>query len=104
MHIEKELSEKLSQLKTILSEMKALLQWQKLKAFENSRNPSTRLVFSDDTPQQVSSNYSNFLSLSAQIDHILRTNHHIAKRVSIVKELDKLYCQLYYLGTDVRVY
>ena len=51
MHIQEELAEKLMQLKDILSEMKALIEWWKLKAFENSHNPSTRLFFSDDTQQ-----------------------------------------------------
>ena len=104
MHRQKELTEKLSWLKAILSEMKALIEWQKLKAFENSRNPSQRLLFSDDTPQQLTQRYGRFLSISAEINHMLKTNIHLTGRPSITKELKNLHCQLYYLGTDVRVY
>ena len=104
MHIQQELAEKLSQLKDILSEMKALIEWQKLRAFESSGNPSGQLLFSDNTPQQLSNKYGRFLSISTEIDHILKMNAHLVKQSSIIKELNKLHCQLYYLGTDVRVY
>ena len=104
MPIQKELTEKLSRLKEILSEMKALIEWQKLRVFENSRNPSRQLLFSNDTPQQLSNYYCQFLCTSAEIDYILKTNAHFAKRSLIIKEFHTLYCQLYYLGTDVRVY
>lgn len=104
MHTQQELTEKLSQLKGILSEMKALIEWQKLKAFENSRNSSSRLLFSNDTPQQLSNKYGRFLSVFTEIDHILNTNAHLVKQPSIIKELNTLHCQLHYLGTDVRVY
>ena len=104
MHIDKQLSEKLSQLKDILSEMKTIIEWRKLKAFENSLHPTRRIIFSDDTGQQLMSKYSNFLSVCAEIDHILKTNGHIIRRSSIIKEFNKLYYEFYYLGTDVRVY
>ncbi|MHC4333331.1 MAG: hypothetical protein ACYSUV_06205 [Planctomycetota bacterium] len=104
MHVQKELSEKLIQLKDILSEMKALVEWWKLKAFENSRNPSARLFFSDDIQQQLSSKYGRFLLVSADIKRILQNKDCSCKKTQIIKELNKLYCQLHYLGTDVRVY
>lgn len=104
MYPQKELEEKLFQLKNILSEMKALLEWQKLQIDENRRNPLRQLLFGDDTPQQLSNYYCQFLSVSAEMEHILKTNVHFTKRSSILKQLNKLHCQLYYLGTDVRVY
>lgn len=104
MHLQKDLTGKFLQLKDILSEIKALLEWQKLKAFENSCNPSRRLLFSDDTSRQLSNQYNRFLSVSAEIDHILKTNTRLVKQSPIIKEYDKIYWQLYYLGTDVRVY
>ena len=104
MYPQKELEVKLFQLKDILSEMKALLEWQKLKVFENTRNPSRQLFFSDDTPQQLSHYTCQFYSVSAEIELVLKANTHFAKRSSILKELNKRHCQLYYLGTDVRIY
>jgi len=104
MHLQKDLTGKILQLKDILSEMKALLEWQKLKVFEDTRNPSRQLLFSDDTSRQLSNQYNRFLSVSAEIDHILKTNTRLVKQSPIIKEYDKIYWQLYYLGTDVRVY
>ena len=104
MHLQKDLTGKFLQLKDILSEIKALLEWQKLKVFEDTRNPSRQLLFSDDTSRQLSNQYNRFLSVSAEIDHILKTNTRLVKQSPIIKEYDKIYWQLYYLGTDVRVY
>jgi hypothetical protein len=104
MHIQKELAEKIVQLRHILSEMKALVEWWKLKAFENSHNPSTRFYFSDDTQQELSNKYSSFLSVSAEVHRTLQNKDCTPGKTQIIKELKTLYCQLYYLGTDVRVY
>lgn len=104
MHIQKELAKELVQLKDILSEMKALIEWRKLRAFENSFNPSTRLFSGDDTQQELSSKYSRFLSVSAEINHILQNTTCSPVKAQIIKELNKLYCQLHHLGTNVRVY
>jgi len=104
MPIPKELQAKLSRLKDILSEMKALLEWQKLRVYETTHNPSIRLFFHNDTTQQLSNRYAQFLFIRSEIDRILKTTPYVVKHSAILKDLHALYAQFYYLGTDVRVY
>jgi hypothetical protein len=43
-----QLAAKLAELKNILEDAKAILQWHKLRVFETSRNPSTKVFLQDD--------------------------------------------------------
>ena len=104
MQISQQLAEQILKLKNIGSDMKALIEWQKLKAFERTHNPSTNLFFHDDTRQQLFSLYNSFLAVFAKINDILKDNVHLLKYTLLTKELNRLYAEIYYLGTDVRVY
>jgi len=101
---QQELNVKLLELKDLLSDMKALLEWQKLKVYENTHNPSLRLFFGDDAVHQLADKYALFLSVSTQISQCLKNQGRSVKRSQLAKELHKLCAQFYYLGTDVRVY
>jgi hypothetical protein len=107
MSSKKELFSCLSKIRSILSESKALLEWQKLKFFERSLNPSSKVFFQENTHQELLSKYCSFMALYQQVNLALqdkRINLSQNKRAVIKKELKKLYLQFYYLGSDVRIY
>ena len=94
-------------LKGLLEEMKALLEWQKLKYLE-SKHQSGRLLLSYEQIQQdLTDKYCGFLGVWSQMQATLndpKDNTNKSKKQKIVKELNKLRSQLHYLGTNVRVY
>lgn len=93
------------ELKGILEEMKALLEWHKLRRFESTQRPSSNLQFHDTTLNDLDNKYASFLLLASQIhaeldsSNIPQDNYRITK-----KEFIKLELQAYYLGSDVRIY
>jgi len=107
MNQNRQLTDQLIQLKNILEDAKAILEWHKLKVFEKSSNPSLKLFFQDDTFQQLTDKQAAFQMLWAKTSTLLRDktiNLSRDKRNEYQKELNKLSMQYYYLGSDVRIY
>jgi len=93
----------LSELKKILEDAKATLQWHKLKVFEENLNPSNKVFFQDHTPEQFAKQQTNFWQISINVTTILQTTSS-NKYSEYRKEFKRLCIQFYYLGSDVRVY
>jgi hypothetical protein len=105
MNQQQQLAAKLAELKKILNDAKATLQWHKLKVFETSLNPSTKVFLKDDTSCQFAEKQINFWSLSTDIHTTMQSKTISGNKYSeIKKEFTKLCMQFYYLGSDVRVY
>ena len=105
MNQEQRLVTQLSQLKDILDDAKAILEWHKLKVFETNLNPSTKVFFRDDTSQQFAEKQINFWSLSADVHTTMQSKSISGNKYSeYKKEFTRLCMQFYYLGSDVRVY
>ena len=102
---EKDLKAAIVKLKAILEDLKALLEWHKLKRFEAAQRSFSNLKFDDTTVNDLNDKYSTFLLLASQI-HAGLNNQNIqqSKLEDIKKELIKIQLQAYYLGSDVRVY
>jgi hypothetical protein len=102
-----QLTDHLIQLKDILNDAKAIIEWHKLKVFEKNSNPSLNVFFQDDTFQQITDKQAAFQLLWAETNMLL---HDKAiklsqdKRYEFRKELNKLSSQFFYLGSDVRIY
>jgi hypothetical protein len=107
MNQNQQLIAQLIQLKNILEDAKAILEWHKLKVFEKNSNPSLRLYFQDDTFQQLTDKKAAFQMLwskTSMLLHDKKINLSRGKRNECQKELNKLSMQYYYLGSDVRIY
>ena len=107
MNQNQQLTAQLIQLKNILDDAKAILEWHKLKVFEKNSNPSLKLFFQDDTFQQLTDKQAAFQMLWAKTSMLLHDktiNLSRGKRNEFQKELNKISLQYYYLGSDVRVY
>ena len=102
---QQQLVAKLAELKKILDDAKATLEWHKLKVFETSLNPSNKVFLQDDTIQQLEDKQMTFWSLSANIHTIMQSKTISGNKHSeLKKEFTKICMQFYYLGSDVRVY
>jgi len=102
-----QLTAQLIQLKNIIEDAKATLEWHKLRAFEINLNPSNKVFFQDDTFQQLTDKQIDFQMLWARTSMLLHDKAiHLSlnKKYEFHKELNKLSMQFYYLGSDVRVY
>ena len=102
-----QLTAQLMQLKNILEDAKAILEWHKLKVFETNLNPSSKVFFQDDTFQQLTDKQAAFLLLWAETNMLLQDkaiNLSQDEKYKFQKELNKLSLQFYYLGSDVRIY
>jgi len=105
MNKEQRLVTQLSQIKNILEDAKAILEWHKLRVFETSINPSNKVFLQDDTIQQLEDKQMTFWSLSANIHTTLLSKTISGNKYSkYKKEFTRLCMQFYYLGSDVRVY
>jgi hypothetical protein len=105
MNQQQQLTAKLAELKKILDDAKATLQWHKLRVFETGLNPSTKVFLQDDTSRQFAEKQINFWSLSADIHAIMQSKTISGNTYSeYKKEFTRLCMQFYYLGSDVRVY
>jgi hypothetical protein len=107
MNQNRQLTAQLIQLKNILDDAKAILEWHKLKVFEKNSNPSLKLFFQDDTAQQLMDKQAVFQTAWIETTMLLQDktiNLSRDKRNEFQKELNKLYLQFYYLGSDVRIY
>jgi hypothetical protein len=105
MNQHQQLITKLAELRKILDDAKATLEWHKLRVFETNLNPSTNVFFRDDTIQQLKDKQINFWSLSADIHTTMQSKSISGNKYSeIKKEFTRLCMQFYYLGSDVRVY
>ena len=107
MNQEQRLVTQLSQLKDILDDAKAILEWHKLKVFEKSSNPSLKVFLQDDTFQQLTDKQAAFQTLWIKTTMLLQDetiNLSQDERGKFQKELNKLSLQFYYLGSDVRIY
>ena len=107
MNQNRQLIAQLIQLKNILDEAKAILEWHKLKVFEKNSNPSLKLFFQDDTFQQLTDKQAAFQMLWSKTSMLLHDktiNLSRGKGYEFQKELNKLSMQFYYLGSDVRIY
>ncbi len=107
MNQNRQLIAQLIQLKNILEDAKAILEWHKLKVFEKNSNPSLRLFFQDDTFQQLTDKQAAFQMLWAKTSMLLQDKTKKlsrGKKYEFQKELNKISLQYYYLGSDVRIY
>jgi hypothetical protein len=107
MNQNRQLTAQLIQLKNILDDAKAILEWHKLKVFEKNSNPSLKLFFQDDTFQQLTDKQAAFQMLWAKTSMLLQDKTiklSRGKKYEFQKELNKISLQYYYLGSDVRVY
>ena len=105
MNQQQQLAAKLAELKNILDDAKATLQWHKLRVFETNLNPSNKVFLQDDTIQQLQDKQMTFWSISANIHATLQSKTISGNKHSeLKKEFTKLCMQFYYFGSDVRVY
>jgi len=107
MNQNRQLTAQLIQLKNIIKDEKAILEWHKLKVMEKNSNPSLREIFQDDTIQQLTDKQAAFQMLWAKTSMLLHDktiNLSRGKRYEFQKELNIISLQYYYLGSDVRVY
>jgi len=107
MNQEQRLVTQLSQLKDILEDAKAILEWFKLKVFEKSSNPSLKVFLQDDTFQQLTDKFVAFEVLWAKTSTLLKDKTiklSQNKRNEFRKQLNKLSLQFFYLNSDVRIY
>jgi hypothetical protein len=107
MNQNQQLTGQLNELKNIIEEVKAILEWYKLKIFERSSNPSLTVFLQDDTFQQITDKQAAFQSLWIEITLLLQDKTiplSQNQRIEFQKELKKLSLQFYYLGSDVRIY
>ncbi len=107
MNQEQRLVTQLSQLKDILEDAKAILEWHKLKVFEKNSNPSLTVFLQDDTFQQLTDKQAAFQMLWARTSMLLKDKTIKLgrdKKCEFQKELNKLSLQFFYLGSDVRIY
>ncbi len=107
MNKEQQLVTQLSQIKNILDDAKAILEWHKLKVFERNSNPSLNVFFQDDTFRQFTDKQAAFQLLWSETNMLLHDKTiklSQDKRLEFRKELNKLFSQFFYLGSDVRVY
>jgi len=107
MNQNQQLTVQLIQLKNILEDAKAILEWHKLKVFEKNSNPSLKVFFQDDTFQQLTDKQAAFQMLWARTSMLLKDKTiklSQDKRNEFQKELNKLSLQFFYLGSDVRIY
>jgi len=107
MYQNQQLTSQLIQLKNTIDDAKAILEWHKLKVFEKSSSPSSRVFFQDDTIQQLTDKQAAFQTLWIKTTMLLQDktiNLSRDKRIEFQKELNKLSLQFYYLGSDVRIY
>ena len=107
MNQNRQLTAQLIQLKNILDDAKAILEWHKLKVFEKNSNPSLKLFFQDGTFQQLTDKQAAFQMLWAKTSTLLQDKTiklSRGKKYEFRKELNKLSLQYYYLGSDVRIY
>jgi hypothetical protein len=106
MNQSRQLAVQLDQLRKIIEDSKAILEWRKLKVFEANYNSSSRVFFQDDTFQQLIDKQVAFQAAWIETAVLLQDktiNLSQAKRAKFQKELNKLSLQFYYLGTDVRI-
>jgi hypothetical protein len=102
-----QLTGQLNELKNIIEDAKAILEWHKLRISETNRNPSSRVFFQDDAFQQLTDKRAAFQSLWIQITLLLQDKTiplSQNQRIEFQKELRTLSLQFYYIGTDVRIY
>jgi hypothetical protein len=107
MNQNQQLIAQLIQLKNILDDAKAILEWHKLKVFEKNSNPSLKVFFQDDTFQQLTDKQAAFQTTWIKTTLLLQDktiNISQDERYEFQKELNKLSQQFYYLGSDVRIY
>jgi hypothetical protein len=107
MNPNQQLAGQLNELKNIIEDAKAILEWHKLRISETNRNPSSRLFFQDDTLQQLIDKQAAFNTIWIQINLLLQDKTlplSQNQRIEFQKELRKLSLQFYYLGSDVRIY
>ena len=103
----RQLTVQLVQLKEIIEDSKTILEWHKLKVFEEKFNPSTKVFFQDDTFQHLIDKQAAFQMLWARTNMLLQDktiNLSTDERSKLQKHLNKLYLQFFYLGSDVRIY
>ena len=93
---------KLTELRNILEDAKATIQWHKLKVFETNLNPSNKLFFRDDSANDLTNQQAKFWMLSANINSFLITSG--SKHSNLKKDFAQICTQFYYLGTDIHVY
>ncbi len=97
----------LIQLKNIIEDAKAILEWHKFKVFEINLNPSSKVFFQDDTLQQLLDKQAAFQTIWINTTMLLQDktiNLSRDERGKFQKELNKLSLQFYYLGSNVRIY
>lgn len=102
----RQIAVQLEQLKRIIEDSKAIIEWHKLKIFETNLNPSSKVFFQNDTPQQLMDEQAAFQSAWIKTTMLLqdkKINISQSKIVKFQKELNKLSLQFYYLGSDVRI-
>jgi hypothetical protein len=94
-------------LKGIIEDAKAILEWHKLRIFESNFNPSLKVFFQDDTFQQLTDKKAAFYLVWIKTNMLLQdktVNLSQDEKHELQKELNKLYLQFFYLGSDVRIY
>jgi len=102
-----QLTAQLIQLRNIIDDAKAILEWHKLKVFEKSSNPSLKVFLQDDTFQQLTDKQAAFQTIWIKATMLLQDktiNLSHDERIEFQKELNKLSLQFFYLGSDVRIY
>jgi hypothetical protein len=95
----------LKELQGVLNDMKALLEWHKLKQFEAQQGPTSALRFHDTTWADLNNRYFSFLSLALQIHAAIAKKTADGNRFNnIKKQLTKIELQAYFLGSGIRFY
>ena len=93
------------ELHDLVEQMKAALQWQKLKLMEQSRLHLSSLYFPDTTAQQVMDLRSRFHSVAFRLHQFLnKEDIPESTKNKILKKLSRLELEQQYLGSGIRFY
>ncbi len=104
MDTQQQLSSCLAELKRIVDDSKAIIEWHKLMVFEKRTNPSARVFFNDNTMAELTDKQAHFQSVWIQADELLSRLNQNSRKIEFQRQLHKLAMQFYYPGSDVRVY
>ena len=97
----------IEQLENLHSQMKAVLEWKKVRNEEVGRNPSLRLPFYDTSVRELADLKSKFFFDSIRLRQVLEEQN--AKLPDdhsrqLINKLTSLEQQVHYLGSNIRVY
>jgi hypothetical protein len=99
------LQSSLIRLNSIYKKLKSVDQWQKLRQDELARQPLGSIKFSNNTPQELSSLYSDFLFEAQHTFDLLNSIKKPSDKINqLKKQINTICCQIYYFGSGINFY